>query len=278
MTHRLFLNALIIIGLGCVLLAPASCARFSARKGADSPLRLTIQLPKAQFLPGEVVKAEVALLNPTGQPVEVPMLDHTTLSFSFAPKAKGGDKELRYIEPVFSPKEPSAAPIALAPGTCLQRTFLFTKLTFERGAFVLQPIYSIPESGTTKPARRTYAKAVAFSVAGAKVFAHRTLDGLLTQDDAIALARREIKTKPKHAEAMLVTDEKGFPKWWVNLELAGPGAKGGSVKSYFIDPIQAKVWREAKPFTRTPPSEPPKNSKLMQEFRDRQTQKRNDTR
>ena len=67
----------------------------------------------------------------------------------------------------------------------------------------------------------------------------------------------------------------------MTLELGGPQAKGVSVKSFFIDPIGAKVWREAKPFTRTNRPltfEPSKDSKLMQQFRDRQTQKRNETR
>jgi tetratricopeptide (TPR) repeat protein len=242
------------------------------RAGAVAALR------GVEDLIGEDREGRVALANATGAPVSVPALDHASLSFAVQPRLKEAIGELKFVEPIYSAKEQPGAETTLQPqgreGSVLTREFAFTTLSFERGPYVLGATFTRPAASPLKPARKTYAKAAAFTVAGEKAFAHRYLDGLISREDAVKLAAAQAGgAAVKSAETLLITDEAGTYKWWVNLTLGD----GGAVKSWFVDPYFARVWREARPFTAADKGvdpQPPQDSKILQRLRDQNVKNR----
>jgi len=312
--------------------AAAGCSRFLAPKdGGASSVRLACELGKAAYLPGEAILCRITLRNQGAEPLELPVLDRSTVSFAFWPKGPGGDLEMRYAEPIASTKEriysSSGETGVVAPGGKLERLFIFTTLSLERGEYRLQATYSRPDETTPGAELRAFAETVEFKVEGERVAAHRYSDGVLAKEDAIELAKREAAAPTRDAQAIMVYDEKGFLKWWVNLTLetpattgtlaaaapepapapaaesaegialipasddpeiaalvanalkessaalAPPAAPAAVVKSYFIDPYLARVWREAQPFTARDRQETsldvPRDSKFAQTMRER---------
>ncbi|NQU42788.1 hypothetical protein HQ520_05850 [bacterium] len=175
--------------------------------------------------------------------------------------------------------------VKLAPGQDLVRPFVFTRVTTERGDFLIQPIYKNPVGVGRGGLARVYGEPVRFSVEGEEVFAHRYLNGLLTKDDAIGLAEKEVSESVRESSAILVMDEAGFYEWWVNVwygeagevepEAVSPGEESrsvGPVRSFFVNPYLARVWREAQPFEKADEEGEvpfPKDAEVFDQFRER---------
>jgi hypothetical protein len=214
-------------------------------KSLDSRLELTLTVKNGEYRPGEAVVADLTLRNKTGQPLTVRMLDHASMKFACAPLEGDTPGEQIIHEPIFSAKEPKDTDAVIAPGGKVQRRFVFTRLTFKRGDFLLQAVYeSTPAVGYTRPAEKVYARPVKFSVKGEKAVVHRYVDGLMAKEDAIALAQGRLGNKAGKADAILIEDPLGYMKWWVNIEPQG----GGAVRSWWIDPYLAKIWKDVSPF------------------------------
>lgn len=266
-------------GLLTVLIFCTACSRLMTPSGAGpaSDLNLTTQLSQGQYRLGEPVLARVTLGNTRETAVETPQLDHTTVAFTVQPQLKSSLGELRFVEPVYSGKEDAGRMIRL-PGAgegptsaTVPRDFVFTTLSFEPGTYLLEAVYSRPSAGTLKPARKTYSKAVLFTVAPGAVYAHRYVNGLLARQDAINLAAAQAGAAVKSSDTLLVTDEAGFYKWWVNLTLEG------TVKSYFVDTTYPRVWKEARPFTAADQGvagPTAQDAQMMQRLKDQTIQKR----
>jgi hypothetical protein len=262
-------------GLWIPCLACASLGgRLKGGAGPESHLELQISLNAEKYQPGEPVRCELTLTNPTDSAATVLTPDHDSMAFSVQPKRKGAPSELRLVQPVASTQEPTGTPLALAPHTSMKRSFVFTVLTLERGEFLLAAVYSATQPSPARPAEKAYAKPVLLTVAGAKAFAHRYSDGLLAREDALSLAAGQLKEKVQRSDALLIRDEMGFLKWWVNLWLDGPAGQQ-PVKSYFVDPYLARVWGEAKPFTdsdRPKATRISRDSQAIQKMRDKNRQ------
>lgn len=281
MSHHGFCIKYRPLGLVSLFLLLASCASLSKNGEFQTPgLKLTLTLSKAQYdWGGEPVIARLTLANTTPALMTVPMLDQASVAFTVAPQSKENPAELHFVEPVSSPKLQTGAPLTLGPAGTPQsvytRDFVFTTLSFNRGGYVLAAVYTQPNESPVRPAKKSYAKATAFTIAGEHPAAHRYKNGLISREDAIALASAAGGGKPQNADTLLIIDEAGFNKWWVNLTLAG--GQGATVKSYFIDPYFAKVWKEARPFTAEDKGvDPvlPQDAKILQQLREKTDKKR----
>jgi hypothetical protein len=213
------------------------------------PCELMLTLDAAAYGPGQAVVCEAVLTCPDAQEeTVVPMPDATTISFSLQAVDEKAVGETRRVEPVSSPVIPAAEPTPLAPGASIRRSFVFPALTFERGSFLLQAVYTLSVPGSPELDQKIYARAVPFAVAGEKAFVHRYLNGLLTREDALRVAAEAAGRPPVRSEALLVRDELQLLKWWVNLDFGADPAKPER-QSCFVDPYLARVWKQAQPFT-----------------------------
>lgn len=277
MSHHEFFIKCRPLGLMCSFLLLVSCAGLSSRSEFQTPgLTLTLTLGQPQFGWGEPVLVRLTLTNTAATPVSLPMPDQASLAFTVQPQSKVDPAQLRFVAPVTSTKYQPGSAINLGPAgspkSSCTRDFVFTTLSFERGDYVMAAVYSQPSDSPMRPAKKSYAKAVTFTIAGDKPLAHRYLDGMITREDAVAIAAAAAGVKPQSSDTLLAIDPAGFTKWWVNLTLPG-----GGVKAYLIDPCFAKVWKEERPFTATDKgAEPtlPKDSKVLQQLRDRTERKR----
>lgn len=261
--------------LATLLALAATGARAGLRRSEKtgvSPLELTLTVNTAAYQPGEAIICEVTLKNPTGSDKTVAALDSQSIALAFQGRQKEQteQKELQFLEPVASAREKTGEEILLAAHANLKRQFILTTATFERGEFALQAIYDESGAAPGKAKPKAYSRPAFFKVEGDKALVHRYLNGLATRQDAIQIASAKAGVAVARGEALLITDEYGFLKWWVNLHLAGaPGQ--ASVKSYFINPYLAHVWKEAKPFTsedRGSETKIPKDSQIAQKIRD----------
>lgn len=273
MSHRIVFQASRPLGALFLILILTACARLSTgAAGQAADLKLTMKLSKEKYQPGEPVTAMVTLTNAGGAPVSTPMLDHASVTFTVQPQKSGAANESRFVQPVFSEKEPAGQGRGLPAGESISRNFVFTNLTFERGGFALAAVYTRSPDNPLRAPRKSYAKAAGFTVEGKKAFAHRYLSGLLSREDAVALATARAGGKVTGSDTLLITDEAGFAKWWVNLTL-----EGGAVKSWFIDPVFAQVWKEARPFTAADKGidpQPKQDAQILQRLKEQSVQKR----
>ena len=263
-----------------------SCASLSSLKdnkaGEEaSPFELTASLDTKQYAPGQAVICQVSLRNRFYQPRKVRMPDRESVKFAVLPNKEKGQELLRFVMPVFSEKDKTGEVTDMDGQSSVTRHFVFTTLAFERGEYVLQCVYSTPKEGGFDLEQRVYARATTFTVEGAKAVAHRYEDGVLAKEDAIALAAAKAGGQIERSDAMMVWDEMGFKKWWVNLWLKD-GKQEETVKSYFVDPYLARVWKEAAaPFVREEKAAPPgmrNDPRLYQQLRERERRAPTETR
>ncbi|MCL5271178.1 MAG: hypothetical protein M1457_11680 [bacterium] len=270
-------------------LLAVGCARSPVAEGEAGlaqPLTLTLEMSALHYAPGQAVVVTARLANPQAAPQVFPSLNHVSLKFSVRPNHKAGaaapsagrrgPPPMVEIEPVYSELEKTGQPATLAPGAPLARSFVFTTLAMERGDFILQAVYEIPDEAHPDRTRRIYARPVPFTIQGSKIAAHRYLNGLLIREDAIAraLARDDGATtaaasavvavlagdRPttaaspaaasspgaRQTDAILVRDDRGFLNWWVNIQPPGAPAP---VRAWLVDPYFGKVWSQARPFS-----------------------------
>ena len=252
-----------------LILFAGACARIGGELSpADAPLALELTLAQPDFAPGEPVRIALTLANQSGESLSVSKPDHASVAFSVFPRRTGGAKELKYVSPVFSDQEPTGLGVELAPGETFRREFLFTVLTLDRGDFILQAKFTLPSNDTPTGRINIHSRAVGFTVRDESVLVHRYPDGLLAPDDAIAIARRELAL-PADApgDVLLIRDELGFHKWWVNVRLSS-----GAFQGALVDPYLAKFLRKTDPFTdndRNSGTVPAGDTKAVQDLKDR---------
>lgn len=213
----------------------------------SSDLTLKLNTNKTSYLPGEAVLTTLTLTNETLATIEVAIPDYHSMEFNIRTRDTDGrwaDKA-SLVRPVHSEKETDLSYRELAPGASIDRCFVFTTLSFKRGEFALMPVYLYGVTSSEEVPSRTYGNPVEFRVEGEKAYRKRYQNGLITDEQAAALAREAAGGEQRPARAVMILDEMGFHQWWVNLYDA-PGEP--PVASYFINPYLGKVWREAVPF------------------------------
>lgn len=273
---------LFVLSAVLILAFTSSCSRLGLSGGSNHNLALTLQIENTSLQPGAPLFAQVELKNADSGSVLVKNLDHMSVYFAYWPKGEEGKSEsTRFVEPVFSEQERLGTEVDLQPGQSVKRTFVFPNLTLRRGSFLLQATYV---RSSRSQQQKTFSPSVEYTVSGEKVVAYRYGDGVLSKTNAIAIAAAEAGMPDAAGDAVMVLDEKGFRKWWVNLYPAAPAAPLGAASqpagqafdSYFVDPFLARVWRRAEPWgpemRNRGIKELSKDSKAVQALKDKRRQ------
>lgn len=242
-----------------LLFSIAGCSRISGSAGKNPTatdaitVKVTSDSPQATpYRPGQAVVVTVEVRNSGSSPVNIPELDAASVEFWAGRK---DDTRRAQSLPVVSEME-SAAGLGgrlttLAPGASLSRKFVHTRLTSEAGEFVLQARY--PAAGDGGSGEASYSESLDYNVAGTALFT-RDADGLVVKADAVGIAERELGGMAGASDAILILDEKGFLKWWVNVRSPDEHAPKGAL----VDPYLGRFWALAEPFS---PKAPPPNAK-----------------
>ncbi len=216
-----------------------------------SQVTMQIEMNRDVYRPGEAVLCTATLTNSHNMPVDIMIPDYLSTQFTYCPRKQGGLSQAIAREPVYSNKETIGAWTTLEPGQSVSKAFVFTTLTFERGEFLLNASYGMPNPENPELTDRAFAQSLAFDVRGQDVYIHRYVDGLMTKEDAIQVAARAAGADAPEAEVKLIIDEGGYERWWVNIH--AENADGvRQTQSYFIDPYGGGVWARAKPFEPKP--------------------------
>lgn len=260
MLHSLVLGRLRAVGrrpsLAAIALAAVSllqgCQSLSGGGSAKvdaPPLLLQISLDKSVYRPGEAIVMSVTVVNTTDERISLASLDKTSLSFWF-----GATREDRRVErpPVVSKLEEKelqtgmARGMVLAPGESATRPFVHTRLTTEGGTFVTQAHMEPFPDVRSAHEGKVFSNPVQYQVVGEPLFKRDNM-GLLELEDAIRLASAKAPGDVTLSDSLLIEDEMGFYKWWINLDYREP--QGASVRTaYLIDPYLGRIWSDAKPF------------------------------
>jgi len=219
-----------------------------ASPAADAPppkedFVLTASMDKSVYRPGEAVRISISLMNNTEKSVSMRQPDAASLGFFFG---RTGDPERMRRDAVSSKNDSKGAMLDLAPGQTYSRKFLLTMLTHFEGPLSLQVHYDPNVAGLGEQLAKIYSNVVAYEVTGDKLF-ERDAGGMIMKQEAINIAQAQVPGDVQSAEAILVEDEKGFYKWWVNVQVQPPG-QAASLQSFLIDPYIGKLWSKAKPF------------------------------
>jgi len=251
-----------VVGLGgCAFFSPPDGFAGKPRDALPGQLNLRLSLDREVYRPGEAVVLEVAVTNTTNQEVPLPRLDGRSLSFWFGPVGEGRRCQRT---PVMSKKEEKDLKekgdeeASLKPGQRWTRSFVQTELTPETGQYVTQ-VHMGPVLVDASADGKLYSNAPAYQVQGERLF-KRDPQGLLELSEALDLAAKQLTANVVSKEGILIEDEMGFYKWWINLDTRTPD--GRPLKTgYLIDPYLGRVWSKARPFEeslkRTQPSEKP---------------------
>jgi hypothetical protein len=265
-------GAVSLVVLGFLSLASCSWMSFSGKKDTSPPFSIYLSLDKAKYLPGEPILAHVELKRSlTGKMDRALQPDHETVRFLLRPDREGGEREITYEEPVYSPQEPTKQWTEISPGKSIPRRFLFTVLTFERGSFALAAEYEVPDPKDVSKSVKIYSPPALFKVEGQKAFARRYRNGLLYREDALDIAKKSVQGEVLDAKCVWAVDEKGFLKWWVNVRCRGAD-NNEETRSFWVDPYLARAEKASRPFEPkeedfTPPF--PRDSKRVQDLREK---------
>jgi hypothetical protein len=246
---------------GCVFFAQPGKLEGKSRDCAPDQINLRLSLDKKVYRPGEAMVMEVALTNTTGKEQPLPRLDVRSLSFWFG---QVGEERRLQRTPVVSKKEEKdlkekgGEEASLKPGQSWTRSFVHTGLTPETGQYVAQVHLESVLAGTSAD-NKLYSNAPSYQVQGERLF-KRDSQGLLELGEAFDLAAKQLTASVVSKDGILIEDEMGFYKWWINLDTLTPD--GRPVKTGFlIDPYLGRVWSKAQPFDeslkRTQSSEKP---------------------
>jgi hypothetical protein len=239
-----------------VTLLASSCSYlpFSGDAEVTSPFQLEIASAKNQYRRGEAVAVGVRLTNLSDETKRFEGLGRQALTFLLWPAREGGDQEVKAVIPVFSEKAPLPSPVDLAPGQSTERTFLFTQVTAEGGSYVLKVLHSQRDTqypGKSGLREKVLSQGMPLSVSSGKVLVNRYKNGLLTREDAEAMAQARVRAEIRQTDSIWALDEMGFRKWWVNVHYTDEQSEE-VIASYLIDPYRATIRGRAKPFVKPP--------------------------
>lgn len=234
---------------GCSLFSPENWRDSQIAESSSDDLILRLSLEKPVYQPGEAVVIQVTAINTTDETIRLRKMDKNSLSFWYGPQ--GGDRRVQR-EPVVSGMEEKelqgggGGGMDLAPGQSVTRPFMHTRMTKEAGAFIAQVHMDPYPDVRSKRVGKVFSNTVEFMVYGDLMFLRDNM-GLLDVEDGIKLASAQAPGEVVMSDALLIQDEMGFYKWWINLDYRQP--QGGVVKAgYLIDPYLGRVWSEAKAF------------------------------
>ena len=226
-----------------------------ASKGESIPptepedLVLALKLNKSVYRPGEAIIATVNLYNNSLRPLDIRALDGVdgdSVEFWYY-LLKDPETTLKRL-PVSSSLEEAGQTMHLEPGGSTSRRFLLTRFTEYHGSMAAQAHYEPnPPFQAQLQLPMVYSNVAHFDVDGQQLF-ERDKSGIILKKEAIGLAQAVAPGDVRGAEAVIIEDEKGFYKWWVNLRVRD-GTGQDRLMSWLVDPYRGKVTSKArKPF------------------------------
>lgn len=239
---RTIFSLLVILSM----IATSSCSsiKSSTQQSENDPISVGLVLNKASFRPGEAILAAVRVTNNTSKPVQIQSLNTNSVCFMYNMQSSSEAPMQR--DAVRSLKETDEPTIELAPGEYKDRTFVNTRLTKAAGPMVVQVYYTL--LGGEDVPNKIYSMPVKYTVEG-DLLCERDAEGVVVKDSAIKIAIAKARLEKKKAiagDAVLVEDEAGFYRWWVNVYDSVNAAE--PMAAYFINAYTAESAGEAKPF------------------------------
>ncbi|OPZ08414.1 MAG: hypothetical protein BWZ08_01180 [candidate division BRC1 bacterium ADurb.BinA292] len=239
--------------IACVL--AGGCATGGESEPQPEDLTLLVTLNKSVYRPGEIVEARVKLANNTNEQLELPKLsaaDGGSISFWYS-LATEPDASMQR-PPVVSRLERPEGLITLAPGQSEERTFVLTRLAEYSGPMLLQVHYDPNPAGSGRTEPKIFSNPVAYDVKGELLFG-RDPSGYLMEEEAIGLANAVAPGEVRSGDAILIEDEMGFYKWWVNLQVQREGGQTQTL-AWLVDPYFGRVIGQAQPFPENMQNDP----------------------
>ncbi|HBF34560.1 TPA: hypothetical protein DDW35_08345 [Candidatus Sumerlaeota bacterium] len=230
-------------------------------------LEMKVAGVKPVYRPGELVVCSIQLTNITSKKITAvgPMVvsptkgnkvggPESTLRFQFLNKATGLDVRRLPVTPAKG--DTDGAVMALAgKESSTPKNFYFTTLTLDPGDYALQVAYKprILEGKDTSEQDQIISAPINFKVAGEPMW-KRDRDGVLLQEEAIALAQADYAKPVEKVETQLRENEMGLLEWLVTLEKTPADTIGGQspVKVYLINAYSGRIFRDQKAVGATP--------------------------
>jgi hypothetical protein len=223
------------------------CALWGGVEEAEyvPPLVLTCTMDKSVYRPGEAVSINVKLHNNSDQPMNVRALDASSINAIYG---REDEAETTVLRPPVRPEEGAPERYAtLQPGQFVERSFDFTRLTFYSGPMKAIVQFDPNPTGSRVNGPVTHSNTMSFQVEGDRLF-ERDNAGLLTQQEAIALAKTQVDGNVVDANALLVKDDTTrLFITWVNLNVADAGG-APKLTSFLVDPYRGSVIGRSVPF------------------------------
>lgn len=252
---------LAVAALGLSACLSADKLREMGQKTEEEPapeLLVKLWADKSVFQPGEAILLHLKVINSSNEPIRMRGLDDSSLTFWF-----GRSDQSRRVQrsPVVSKLEEkgmqqrSAPPVEVAPGTSQTRSFLLTHFAPEPGDYVCQIHFDPEWDSIDSITGKIYSNLVSYRVHGDRLFRRDSL-GLVMMEEAINVAAADTPGDILLTDAILIEDEMGFYKWWVNLDFIDSSGIKAQI-GYLIDPYQGRIWAEADPFPASMKSEQP---------------------
>lgn len=230
---------------------------------SSNDLILRVTLDRPVYRPGEAIVATVTVINTTDATITIRGLNKANVTFSYG--VEGGPRKVQR-DPVFSSKEAAEVKetggevVDLAPGESRSRTFMITRMSRDPGDYLflasMDPFDRLQIEDRTG---RLYSNTIHFQVYGPPLF-QRDTQGLLDKEDAIGLAAARTPGDIILTDAILIEDEMGFIKWWINIDYHDSAGQAQKT-AFLVDPYRGAVWSPAKPFG---PEMKPSNARVTQ--------------
>jgi len=199
------------------LLGAAGCSTVPRTDAVE--LRLTLDADSYDI--GAPVLATVQVRNTADEGLMLPALDGSTLKFLSGQPGTGVRVRREPVLPEHAPGRPRT----VAPGESEWRTFLFTRLTPEAGAWGLMAALSGCRIGseTGEPLPTCYSESVRYEVSESVRFERDPYSGILTREQAVALVRQAGgAAADADLRAVLVpVGESGLYVWTIFPQTAG---------------------------------------------------------
>ncbi|MFW6303798.1 MAG: hypothetical protein ACOC2L_04180 [Candidatus Sumerlaeota bacterium] len=260
--QKMRLSFLVIL-LSLLMLGLSACSGIQGPGEADSPvLSLMLTLDKDSYKPGEMVVAEIELVNMLDETIaveqphcaELPKDSNLHIRVTPADKLdplRHGPVEIRAdIEPTY---------VLVPPYQSRRVKYAFTTLTRKRGDFLVWAEYDRkpyrlinPTGSLTKENLEiidispVFSTSMPYSVEGERLF-ERNIAGILTKEAAVKVAREAYGKPVKQARAALVETQSDLYDYWVTLQKQPDdvGEEETSYVSYFISPYGGFIRGEA---------------------------------
>ena len=213
---------------GCAVLAQWASKQETVSPTSSEELLLRLTLEKPVYRPGEAILAQVSVVNTTDQVIKIRGLNRESATFWFG--EEGGPRRVQRF-PVFSKKEDleikqtGAEVLELAPGEIRSRPFLLTQLSKKVGSYVAQ-VHMDPFERLQVADRsgKLYSNLAEFEVRG-EPYLQRDNMGLIILEEAINIAAAATPGDIVMTDALMIEDEMGFYKWWINVAFRRPGGR-----------------------------------------------------